>query len=323
MSPDLNRCTEPAIYASQTAGSFEEGRAFLLGRYVEKELDAQLEAIIREHLKRCVCCSNFLKKLDHDQEFQIAETTIIYTSCPSSKNLDKYVFAPAGLSAPEHLKIEQHLRDCSFCKEETEWLKSCETPKTTTTPASRRNWIQYASIAAALIFMVLSVFLFSQRFSVKNTEDRLRAAAVIKTPDQIDYASLLNTSVSLPARMADVYQEGVESLKNRRFQEAIRHLEIVATAHPEHSGAVFLLGYSYYQMNEPEKAFELCDRAEKIVPHSVERCLSLVNIALKTGHFGRAIREISGLHHVAPNHPEVKKTYETITAITGGHVLKL
>ena len=76
-------------------------------------------------------------------------------------------------------------------------------------------------------------------------------------------------------------------------------------------------------MNEPERAFELCDRAEKIAPHSLERCLSLVNIALKTGHYRRALEEIHGLHHTAPDHPEIKKTYERITAISRGRTLRL
>jgi hypothetical protein len=95
------------------------------------------------------------------------------------------------------------------------------------------------------------------------------------------------------------------------------------TAHPEHSGAVYLLGYSYYQMNELEKAFELCNHAEEMTPKSLERCLTLVNVALKAGHYGRALDEISGLHHVAPDHPEIKATYEKIRAITQGRTLKL
>jgi predicted Zn-dependent protease len=76
-------------------------------------------------------------------------------------------------------------------------------------------------------------------------------------------------------------------------------------------------------MKEPEKAFALCDRAERMIPHSMELCLSLVHIALKTGNFGRAIQEISGLHHEAPNHPGVQAMYEQITSITRGNTIKL
>lgn len=325
MSQNINRCIEPQIYTSSDGGGvwLEEERAILLVRFSDKDLDPESEKAIQEHLSRCSGCTELLKELNGIQEAVGLDRQWIEARCPSSLNLDRFVFSENELSAEEKQKIHTHLQNCLLCKEETEWLRNSESPAVIPFSSPNKNWFQYASVAAALFFFALSIFLVFDRLSLRNTEARLRSAAVIKPPEHIDYPALKSSTVVLPAKMSGIYEQGVNALKQSRFQEAIRHLELVATAHPEHSGAVFLLGYSYYQMNDPERAFELCDRAEKIAPHSLERCLSLVNIALKTGHYRRALEEISGLHHAAPDHPEVKQTYDRITAISRGRILKL
>lgn len=318
MTDDFKRCIEPQIYpADATGASFAERRAILLGKYVEKELNADLENQIREHLDRCDCCTEFVRDFQNTGELRSAE--FVHASCPSSPDLDRFVFG--NLPQAQRAQIAIHLTECPLCKEESEWLQNLRNPSEFSTRP--RNWLPYAAIAAALFFMAISLVLFSQRASIQDTEGRLRAAAVIKAPQEINFTALRDTSVALPEKMHGIYQKGVEALKRESYQEAIRHLEIVMTSHPDHSGAIYLLGYSYYQMQEPERAFELCERAERMSPHSLERCLSLVNIALKTGHFTRAIEEINGLHHAAPDHPEIKATYERIKAVTHGRTLRL
>ena len=318
MTEDINRCIDPQIYPGSE--SFGERRAVLLGSYIEKELDADLEGRIREHLDRCACCTEFVRDLQNIEELRTDSGSVIHASCPSSSDLDR--FASQTLPKPQQDKIAAHLSECALCKEEMTWLQNLDDIPAVSN-VSRTNWVQYGAIAAALFFMVLSFFLFTQRASISATEERLRAAAVIKEPNQIDYEALAVSSTPLSENMAGIYEKGIEALRRQSYQEAIRHLEIVMRAYPDHSGCTYLVGYSYFQMNHQQRAFELCDRAEKMSPHSLERCLTLVNIALKTGHFRRAIEEISGLHHAAPDHPEVKATYERITAITEGRTLRL
>jgi Anaphase-promoting complex, cyclosome, subunit 3 len=321
---EKTRCIEPNPYATHASDfGFEEARIILLGKYAEKELDSKLESLLREHLTRCACCSEVVAQLSEIEEFRASDVSIVHASCPSSVNIDRFLFHSEELPAGEKERISAHLEDCPLCKEETNWLKSVEQPKPIPFSLPRKNWVQYVSIAAGLFFMTLSIILLWQRSSVQQTENRLRALAVVKEPDQIHYADLKNSSVPLPEKMNVLYEHGVRAIQQRRYDEAIRNLELVSAAHPDHSASIYLLGYSYYQMNEPEKAFALCDRAEKIIPRSMERCLSLVHIALKTGNFGRAIQEISGLHHEAPNHPGVKAMYEQVTSITRGNTLKL
>lgn len=325
MSRDKNRCIDPAFYTPHARdAAFDGARAILLARYSEKELDSALEHSLQEHLSRCESCSALLKDLTEGVSPQFPDETWAYAVCPSSSSLDRYVFAQSELVAEERARIELHMQECPMCVEETEWLKQIKPPEEAISFSKRKaNWTQYAAVAAALLFMALSTFLLIDRLAIRKTEESLRSAAVIKEPQDIDYIALQTSSVPLPEKMDGIYRKGVEALKGRRFQEAIRHLELVATAHPDHSGAIFLMGYSYYQMNEPQRAFELCDQAEKIAPHSLERCLSLVNIALKTGHYERALEEISGLYHAAPDHPEIKRTYDRIRAISRGRALRL
>jgi len=70
-------------------------------------------------------------------------------------------------------------------------------------------------------------------------------------------------------------------------------------------------------LNQPEKAFKLCDLSHDIHPHAFERCIFLVNLALKTGHFDHARLEIATLHHEAPDQPEVKRLYPEIMRLSG------
>ena len=249
MSRDIYRCIEPQIYTSSGGGgiSFEEERAILLARFSEKELDPQRVKIVQEHLSNCAGCTAFLKDLDPVEGTVGLNHTVMEASCPSTLNLDHFVFARNELSGQQQQRISTHLQECPLCKEETEWLKNTEAPAVLPFSLKNKKWFPYASFAAALFFLTISIFLVSDRVSIRNTEARLRSIAVIKTPEQIDYSALKSSSVALPEKMSGVYEQGVEALKQRRFQEAIRHLELVQTAHPEHSGAVFLLGYSYYR----------------------------------------------------------------------------
>jgi len=324
MVQETIRCVEPALYTSQYPGStFEEARAILIGMYAEKELIASLEDGVRKHLERCDCCTLFLKRLSDTGEFNIPAGTITVAVCPSSRNLDAYVHDRSGISTEEAGRITSHLEDCPLCKEEIDWLKKLDRPIVIDFPGKQRNWIQVVFIAAAFFFFALSVALLLQRSTGGSAEAQLAAIAEVKQPEQINFELLLSSAPSLPEETNAMYLRAVQHLKSRNYQEAAGMLEKVIAASPDHSGAVYLLGYTFYQLNQLEKAFELCDRAEQMQPHSMERCLSLVHIALKTGHYGRAIQEISGLHHEAPNHPEVTALYQRITAITKNHTIGL
>jgi tetratricopeptide (TPR) repeat protein len=309
-------CIDKNLYRQELPSStFEEARAIVLGKYIENEIQEDLEAKVRQHLKGCACCSQFLKDFEDDR--------VAVAICPSSELLDQYFFKRGELSPEQTKQIQEHLQECPLCYEELEWLGRVDHERIIELPAARKTWLQPVSIAAAICFMVLSAVLFWQKSHSQLPEEQLRALAVVHEPGQINFANLDQTSSPLPPDLAIQYEEAKTLLKQRKFENVAPRLEKIVDAEPHHSASVYLLGYCYYYLNQPEKAFALCDRAEQMHPHSLERCLSLVNIALKTGHFGRAVKEINGLYHEAPNVPQVRDLYQRISAITRGHTVKL
>ena len=170
--------------------------------------------------------------------------------------------------------------------------------------------------AAAALVLAVSAFLFWQKSAGRVAEDELMALAVIQEPEQINYASLLESSEPLKEDLQPLFDQALEAFRTHRFNDAKHHLEKIRHKHPHHSAALYLLAYSYYKLNQPQKAFELCSLSESIRPHSYERCMFLVNLALKTRHYDRARLEISTLYHEAPDAPEVKRLYHAIMRLT-------
>ncbi len=325
MKQTADACIDRDFYAQQHPGrAFEEGRAILLGMYQEGELDPEKTKAIKLHLERCACCTQFLGDLEKIDEFKTAQALLPYAQCPSSVAMDTFLFERLVLPADEVKRVQKHLKECPLCKEESSWLKGLEEGRGLEFSSQRvRNYMQYVAIAAAVFFFVLSMFLWQQRETSPVPDQELRALAKLERPERLDFANLEKTSVKLPPETLEVYDEAVRRFQKGRFQDASLQFEDVLRATPDHSASLFLLGYCYYEMGQPEKAFELCDRAEAIHPHSITRCMSLVHIALKTGHFGRAVREINGLYHEAPNVPEVREMYQQITALTRGRTLQM
>ncbi len=325
MKQTTDNCVDRDFYTQQHPGSaFEEGRAILLGMYQERELDPEKIKEIKVHLDRCACCTQFLGDLEKIDEFKAAQVLLPYAQCPPSTAIDAYLFDRVLLPADEVTRVHKHLKECPLCKEESSWLKSLEEGRGLEFSSLRmRNYMQYAAIAAAVFFFVLSAFLWQQRETSPVPDEALRALAKLQSPERLDFANLEKTSVKLSPETLEIYDEAIRRFQNRKFQEASLQFEDVLRAKPDHSASLFLLGYCYYEMGQPEKAFELCDRAEAIHPHSMTRCMSLVHIALKTGHFGRAVREISVLYHEAPDVPEVREMYRQITALTRGRTLQM
>lgn len=304
--------------------SFEEARAILIGMYQEQDLDSEMATKLKMHLDRCACCTQFLGDLEKIGEFKTAQAMVPFAECPSSEAIDTYLFNRQLIPADRAGRIRMHLEECPLCKEEGSWLKNLEQGQALEfRPVPLRNWIQYTSIAAAISFLVLSAVLWGQRTAAQVPDAQLRALASLEEPERLDFGNLKQTSVPLSGGMEETYLEAVRLFKERKFRDASLQFEELLQAKPDHSASVFLLGYCYYEMGQPEKAFDLCDRAESIHPHSYTRCMSLVQIALKTGHFGRAVREITVLYHEAPQIPEVRELYRQITSLTRGRTLKM
>lgn len=301
-------CRALAFYCGMAPGQPPmETRTLVLAAYAENELPPERATPVQVHLQNCPACKSFVADLETDSDTEVA-----FAVCPSSKMLDAYVFRQDSLPAGCSERVEAHLGQCTLCREECDWLKELESHTVETIPP---RVLPAFLAAAAVLIVVISVALFRQGNPSAPNANQLRALGVIKPASEINYAELQKTSAPLTPASQNLYEQGVEHFKVGHFQHAVAYFEKVVQESPGHAGATFLLGYCYYELNQPQKAFELCDRAESIRPHSLERCMFLVHLALKTGYFNRALEEISGLHHAVPDNPEVDRMYRSITAL--------
>jgi tetratricopeptide (TPR) repeat protein len=286
----------------------------LFGAYLEGELDQRSHEELRLHLEKCLWCARELREL---RDINDLNTTveISVTVCPSSEVLDRYQFDRASFPAAQSAKMEKHLKECKLCAEELEWLKNLEGSRKKREKFSY-NWFQSALAVTAALVLALSTFIFWQKSTVKAADKELRTLARIQEPDQINYSALMETSEPLKENLQPTFEQGLQEFRSLQFNKASSAFEKVTQKQPNHAASLFLLAHCYYRLNEPEKAFKLCSLSHNIHPHSFERCIFLVNLALKTGHFDHARLEIATLHHEAPDQPEVKRLYPEIMRLS-------
>ena len=308
-------CVDSAFYKEQYPHeNAENARALFFASYSESELDESTHKKFEDHLAQCAQCSKALKEFQNVTLIRL-DDSVPAAVCPSSERLDCYLFERHSLSILQVQRIETHLSQCEMCTEEFNWLKDLE-KREEHRPKFSPSWIQSFMAVAAALVLAASAFLFWQKSAGRVAEDELRALAVIQEPEQINYASLLESSEPLKEDLQPLFDQALEAFRTHRFNDAKHHLEKIRQDHPHHSAALYLLAYSYYKLNQPKKAFELCSLSESIRPHSYERCMFLVNMALKTRHYDRARLEITTLYHEAPDAPDVKRLYHAIMQLT-------
>ncbi|HSE41529.1 MAG TPA: CDC27 family protein [Acidobacteriota bacterium] len=308
-------CAGSALYKLRFPDeNAEEARTLFFASYSEGEFDRVTRAEFQNHIADCEYCRNAFNAFEGSLDFRM-DDAIDTAICPSSELLDCYVFDRSVLSVSQSEHIEKHLRDCEMCTEELNWLKDME-PKSKLQQKFSPNWIQSIMAAAAALVLALSAFLFWQKSNARIAEEELSALAAIPDPSQINYASLLETSQPLKEDLQPLFDQALKEFRTHRFKAARYHLERIRSNSPKHAATLYLLAYSYYKLNQPQKAFELCSLSESIHPHSYERCMFLVKIALKTRNYDRARLEINTLYHEAPDAPEVSHLYHEIMRLT-------
>jgi tetratricopeptide (TPR) repeat protein len=324
-------CIDREFYERAYPGTgFEEARAILIGMYLEKELESAKQQQLKIHLDKCACCTQFLGELEKIGEFKSATDPVPYAACPSSEDMDIFLFDHGALLLQKAEAIAAHVKECPLCKEEVDWLQNLERGKVieyrdanAARTSIRKDVLSQVAAIAAVFFFLLSAFFWWQNSRSNLPVAQLKALAHLKEPNEINFANLAQTASPLDSENERLYNEGVQFFKDGNFRDAGARFEDVLIKKPDHSASLFLLGYCYYKLDQMEKAFALCNRAESMHPHSLERCMSLVNMALITGHYDRAIEEINSLYHAAPQVTEVNQMYHEIMRLTHGRTVKL
>jgi tetratricopeptide (TPR) repeat protein len=308
-------CLDPEFFRSRNPQeTLSVARMLVLSAYQEGELDETSREKLGLHLQECSFCMEEFQALQNINDLSTTDE-VPFMVCPSSETLDHYQFDRASLSVLKVTRIEKHLEGCKLCAEEMKWLKDLERSHKKQESFSH-NWFQSALAVAAAVVLALSTFIFWQKSTENAADNELRALARIQEPDQINYSALMETSEPLKENLQASFEQGLQAFRSLQFDKASSDFENVVQKQPDHSASLFLLAHCYYRLNQPEKAFKLCSLSHDIHPHSFERCIFLVNLALKTGHFDHARMEIATLHHEAPDQPDVKRLYPEIMRLS-------
>ncbi len=97
--------------------------------------------------------------------------------------------------------------------------------------------------------------------------------SIIKASQPLPVSELSSTTFS--AKALDEYLKGVMANDNRRWSEAIRHLQAAVALNPRFAEAYTQLGYAYYQINDIEKEAKAYQAALKIKPNDPDALYSL------------------------------------------------
>lgn len=91
------------------------------------------------------------------------------------------------------------------------------------------------------------------------------------------------------ANLQDLFEEGVRLHQSGQLLEAQQCYRNVLQRFPKHADALFLLGTTYLQLNDPQQAVEWIEQARDINPHSASIHLNLANALHALGKKGRAV----------------------------------
>src|SRR5262249_29702569 len=169
-----------------------------------------------------------------------AKEKIPYAICPSSVDMDAYLFRKQDLPAEKRDRIGTHVSECPLCREESEWLNGLGGAEPSTEPIPfqpRRSWVEYSAVAAALFFFVFSSLLLWRQHMTQVPDQKLRALAVVKEPNQINYAALNQISVSLSPASDAVYHEGLTAFQKGDFEAASSAFEKVLNSATNHAAS--------------------------------------------------------------------------------------
>ena len=105
---------------------------------------------LRRHVEECPACAQLVesfRRLDR----AVVEGADVLALCPSAKDLSDYQCYE--LPVDTRGRVDAHLKDCLYCREDLAWL--ARTAESKVVAISRRRWAIYSVAAAALVMLAL------------------------------------------------------------------------------------------------------------------------------------------------------------------------
>lgn len=275
----MMECTNPGLFAAgpDWLEPGEQRRQEALWQIARGRATGEGGELSR-HVEECRACARVVevfRRLDS----AVREGAFVFAACPSAKELSDY--RAYELRVEQREKVEQHLKECSYCREDLAWLAKTSESKVIAMP---RRAIIFGAVAAAAVLALIPVV----RRSMTSPYTGL---AEIPAIDRADLMKTLNQ----PQKFAVALEDSVNHYNAGDYATAEEKVQPILAAFPSDPSALYMKAMAEYRKGNVEAAGQLMDQSERTQPMSAFRCWSALQLGLETGNRTRIDRECKHL----------------------------
>jgi hypothetical protein len=276
-------CTDPNVY---NVDEFWKSQGLTEADQVRQEVlwQAASGGDVPIHTGKCPYCAELLASLQKMNGVLVAEGSITVAVCPDAESFSRYYYGEKNSA------IEEHLKECSACREDLAFLARSQEPREKAIPLKRKiMW--FGAAAAALIFTLIPWPWNKRHEAPKHSFQRSDVYAKLAQPPEIDKAALLAISAldhhSRIEKVIDLYNQG-------DYKTAAQYADVIYRAVDDPAGA-YLLSMAQYKQGKLPEAFESMRASERMQPASDYRCWGALQFALMLGDRQTIDRELKHL----------------------------
>lgn len=293
----MMECTNPGLFSAgpDWLEPGEQRRQEALWQ-VARGLAAGEGGVLRRHVQECRACSRMVQSFSRlDRAVRKGAPTL--AACPGTKELSDYHYF--DLPKERREKVQQHLPQCSSCREDLEWLARTAESSVITMPV--RRFAIFGAIAAAVAALTFPLLRH-------HPDSRYAGLAQIPPVDRADLLRALNQ----PETFRPSLEDSVNAYEAGNYAAADAKIQPILKAFPSDPSALYMKAMVHYRQGDLNQAAALMDASERTQPMSAFRCWSALQMGLATGNRARIDREC---RHLA-GHPQfadkVRQIQETL-----------
>jgi hypothetical protein len=233
-----------------------------------------------QHVGECRACTRLVESFRR-LDSTMGERATMFAACPSAKDLSDYHYYQMRVEARE--KVDEHLKDCVYCREDLGWIVRTAESKVATMPARRRAI--YLLAAAALLLLTLIPVL--RHFRAGRYSDLAQIPA-------LDRGDLI-ASLEQPERFRLALDNAVNAYDAGDYPTVEANVEAILQVAPADPSALLVKAMTKYRQGNTIAAVALMDQSERTQPMSAFRCWAALQLGLATGSRARIDRECKHL----------------------------
>jgi hypothetical protein len=293
----MMECTNPGLFSAgpDWLEPGEERRQEALWQ-VARGLAAGEGGVLRRHVEECRACSRMVESFSR-LDRGLRKGAPVFAACPGAKELSDYHYFELPVERRE--KVQQHLPECSSCREDLEWLARTAESNVITMPG--RRFVIFGAIAAAVAALTVPL--------LRHHPDS-RYAGLAQIPP-VDRADLLRT-LSQPDKFRSALEDSVNAYEAGDYADAEAKVQSILKAFPSDPSALYMKAMVEYRQGDLDQAAALMDASERAQPMSAFRCWSALQMGLATGNRARIDRECRHLAGHAQYADKVRQIQGTL-----------